>query len=120
MIEKNQLTNIRIQKIETDSKKQFKFLEDTNKENIDLLNRSLDEHEDQNMRERKKIELDISDMEDLLQRQNEKVIKKVDELEKEFYTVKVSIDESISVLKNNIDRLDNDMRIVKKALEKKK
>ena len=68
----------------------------------------------------KKIELDMSDMEDLLQRQNEKVIKKVDELEKEFYTVKVSIDESISVLKNNIDRLDNDMRIVKKSLEKKK
>ena len=70
--------------------------------------------------ERKKIELDISDMEDLLQRQNEKVIKKVDELEKEFYTVKISIDESMSTLKNNIDRLDNDMRTVKKALEKKK
>jgi len=96
------------------------LLEDTFEEKIDLLNRSLDEHEDQNMRERKKIELDISDMEDLLQRQNEKVIKKVDELEKEFYTVKVSIDESLSLLKNNIDRLDNDMRIVKKAIEKKK
>ena len=120
MIEKNQLTNIRINKIEIDSEKQFKLLEDTFEEKIDLLNRSLDEHEDQNMRERKKIELDISDMEDLLQRQNEKVIKKVDELEKEFYTVKVSIDESLSLLKNNIDRLDNDMRIVKKALEKKK
>ena len=120
MFEKNQLTNIRINKIEIDSEKQFKLLEDTFEEKIDLLNRSLDEHEDQNMRERKKIELDISDMEDLLQRQNEKVIKKVDELEKEFYTVKVSIDESLSLLKNNIDRLDNDMRIVKKAIEKKK
>jgi len=120
MIEKNQLTNIRINKIEIDSEKQFKLLEDTFEVKIDLLNRSLDEHGDQNMRERKKIELDISDMEDLLQRQNEKVIKKVDELEKEFYTVKVSIDESLSLLKNNIDRLDNDMRIVKKALEKKK
>ena len=120
MFEKNQLTNIRINKIEIDSEKQFKLLEDTFEVKIDLLNRSLDEHEDQNMRERKKIELDISDMEDLLQRQNEKVIKKVDELEKEFYTVKVSIDESLSLLKNNIDRLDNDMRIVKKALEKKK
>ena len=120
MIEKNQLTNIRINKIEIDSEKQFKLLEDTFEVKIDLLNRSLDEHGDQNMRERKKIELDISDMEDLLQRQNEKVIKKVDELEKEFYTVKVSIDESLSLLKNNIDRLDNDMRIVKKAIEKKK
>jgi len=120
MIEKNQLTNIRINKIEIDSEKEFKLIKDSLNENVDLLNRSFEEHADQNVRDRKKIELDMNDMEDLLQRQNEKVIKKVDELEKEFYTVKISIDESMSVLKNNIDRLDNDMRTVKKALEKKK
>ena len=59
-------------------------------------------------------------MEDLIQRQNDNVIKKFDELEKEFYTVKTSIDESLSLLKTNIDRLDSDLKIVKKALEKKK
>ncbi len=120
MIEKNQLTNIRINKLELDSEKELKSIKDTLNENIESLNLSLDEQVDQNRRDRKKIELDMSDMEDLMQRQNEKVIKKVDELEKEFYTVKISIDESMSTLKNNIDRLDNDMRTVKKALEKKK
>jgi len=120
MIEKNQLANIRINKMEIESEKQFKLIKSSIEESVDLLDRTFQEHADQNVRDRKKIELDMSDMEELLQRQNEKVIKKVDELEKEFYTIKISIDESISVLKNNIDRLDNDMRSVKKEIEKKK
>ena len=48
----------------------------------------------------------MNDMEDLLQRQNEKVIKKVDELEKEFYTVKISIDDSSEFLKITADAQD--------------
>ena len=99
MIETNQLTNIRINKLELDSEKELKSIKDTLNENIESLNLSLDEQVDQNRRDRKKIELDMSDMEDLIQRQNEKVIKKVDELEKEFHTVKISIDESMSTLK---------------------
>tara|TARA_Y100001970_G_scaffold289137_1_gene418536 strand:+ start:940 stop:2082 length:1143 start_codon:yes stop_codon:yes gene_type:complete len=118
--EKNQMTNTRIDKSIKESERQFKDLNKNLDEKIDLVNRSFDEHEDQNLRERRKMELDMNDMEDLIQRQNDNVIKKFDELEKEFYTVKTSIDESLSLLKTNIDRLDSDLKIVKKALEKKK
>ena len=114
------MTNTRIDKSIKESERQFKDLNKNLDEKIDLVNRSFDEHEDQNLRERRKMELDMNDMEDLIQRQNDNVIKKFDELEKEFYTVKTSIDESLSLLKTNIDRLDSDLKIVKKALEKKK
>ena len=86
---------------------------------IKLVENALNDEVDKSMRTRKKIELDIKDQSANFDRKHEKIAKRLDELEKNFFTVESNIDSHLENIKNSIDRLNNELKKVKKSIAEK-
>ena len=87
---------------------------------IKLVQVTLEDQADQGVRTRKKIDLDIKDLGELSDRKHEKLAKRLNDLEKNFFTVESNIDSHLASIKKSIDRLNSEMKTVKKSISEKK
>ena len=87
---------------------------------IKLVQVTLEDQADQGVRTRKKIDLDIKDLGELSDRKHEKLAKRLDDLEKNFFTVESNIDFHLASIKKSIDRLNSELKTVKKSISEKK
>ena len=87
---------------------------------IKLVQVTLEDQADQGVRTRKKIDLDIKDLGELSDRKHEKLAKRLDDLEKNFFTVESNIDSHLASIKKSIDRLNSELKTVKKSISEKK
>ena len=87
---------------------------------IKLLQVAIADQVDQSVRSGKKIDMDIKDLGELSDRKHEKLAKRLDELEKNFFTVESNIDSHLASIKKSIDRLNSELKIVKKSIGDKK
>ena len=87
---------------------------------IKLVQVTLEDQADQGVRTRKKIDLDIKDLGELSDRKHEKLAKRLDDLEKNFFTVESNIDSHLTSIKKSIDRLKSELKTVKKSISEKK
>ena len=87
---------------------------------IKLVQVTLEDQADQGVRNRKKIDLDIKDLGELSDRKHEKLAKRLDDLEKNFFTVESNIDSHLASIKKSIDRLNSELKTVKKSISEKK
>ena len=85
-------------------------------ERLKLIDNSLEDMSDEESRYRKKIELDLKDLNDLSNRKIDNISKRIDEMEKDFFTVQSNIDGSLSTIKSSIDRLSDDIKNIKKTI----
>ena len=87
---------------------------------IKLVQVTLEDQADQEVRAKKKIDLDIKDLGELSDRKHEKLAKRLDDLEKNFFTVESNIDAHLASIKKSIDRLISELKTVKKSINEKK
>ena len=87
---------------------------------IKLVQVTLEDQADHGVRTRKKIDLDIKDLGELSDRKHEKLAKRLDDLEKNFFTVESNIDSHLASIKKSIDRLNSELKTVKKSISEKK
>ena len=87
---------------------------------IKLVQVTLEDQADQEVRAKKKIDLDIKDLGELSDRKHEKLAKRLDDLEKNFFTVESNIDSHLASIKKSIDRLNSELKTVKKSISERK
>ena len=87
---------------------------------IKLLQVAIEDQADKAVRSGKKNDMDIKDLGELSDRKHEKLSKRLDELEKNFFTVESNIDSHLASIKKSIDRLNSELKIVKKSIDDKK
>jgi len=81
-----------------------------------ILQVDFEDQTDQAIRFRKKVDIDIKDLDELSERKYEKLSKQIDDLEKNFFTIESNIDSHLASLKKSIDRLNNELKRVKKSI----